>query len=220
RRDLARVAAGPRRVLDPTAFVEAELGGGVGEGFLQLGHRLRSGGDQGGGGGGERLVPGIELAGRSRSRRDAGDEGVALGQRLAEALAELGAGRPARDEEAVEMGSPFRRRALHQREAIGGEDRDGWTVAGQRRRFRGAAVEQVAAALGAADRRQHVALDLVVVAQGRLGTGEGSAERDQLAPVGRPEGAAGEREVERLEQVRLAGAVGPYEAGDAGPQLE
>src|SRR5206468_6297472 len=101
-----------------------------------------------------------------------GDEGVTLRQRLAETLAQLRATGPAGGDEAVEMRAALRRRALDQREAIGREDRDGRAAAGQRCRVSGTAVEQVPAALRAADRSQEVALDAIVVADRRFGAGK------------------------------------------------
>jgi hypothetical protein len=41
----------------------------------------------------------------------------------------------------------------------------------------------VAAALGAADRRQQVALDAVLVADRHFGPGEGAAEGNQVAAI-------------------------------------
>ena len=63
-------------------------------------------------------------------------------------------------------------------------------------------------------------LDAVLVADDGLRPGELAAERNQLAPVGGAEGAAGEREVERLEQVGLAGAVWADQADDTLVQLD
>ena len=58
----------------------------------------------------------------------------------------------------------------------------------------------------------------VIVAHRRLGSRERAAEGDQVAAVGGAKGAAGEGEVERLEQVRLADAVGADQADDPGRQ--
>ena len=118
------------------------------------------------------------------------------------------------------MGAALRRRALDQRQPIRGEDGDGRTVAGDGRRIGRVAVEQVPASLGAADRGHQRALDPVLAANRRLGAGERRAERDQVAAVAGAEGAPGEGEVERLEEVRLAGAVGADQADDPGVQLE
>ena len=125
---------------------------------------------------------------------------------------------PAGGDEAVEVGAALRRRALDQAQPVGGEDRDRRAAAGDRRRVGRVAVEQVAAPLAAADRGEQPALDAVLVADRRLGPRERAAEGDQVAAVGGAEGAAGEGEVERLEQVGLADAVGPDDADD--PRLE
>jgi len=63
-------------------------------------------------------------------------------------------------------------------------------------------------------------LDPVLVADRRLGAGQLIAEGNQLAPIRGPERAAGEGEVEGLEQVGLAGAVGADQADHPLPQLD
>jgi hypothetical protein len=63
-------------------------------------------------------------------------------------------------------------------------------------------------------------LDPVLVADHGLGPGELAAEGDQLAAVGGAEGPPREGEIERLEEVRLAGAVGADEADGPRPQLD
>jgi hypothetical protein len=114
----------------------------------------------------------------------------------------------------------FRRRALDQAEAIGGEDGDRGAVAGDRRRVGRAAVEQVPPALGAADRREQGPFGAVLIADEGLRPREGAAERDQVAAIGGAEGATREGEVESLEKVRLAGAVGADQADDPALHLD
>ena len=53
-----------------------------------------------------------------------------------------------------------------------------------------------------------------------FGASEIAAKGDQLTPIRGAKGAAGEGEVERLEQVGLAGAIGPDQADDPLPQLD
>ena len=141
-------------------------------------------------------------------------------QHLPVALPQPRARGPARGGEAVEVRAALGRRALDQDEAIGGEDRDGRALAGDRRRVGRVAVEQMAAALAAAHRGEQRALGAVLGPDRRFGAGQGGAEGDHVAAIPGPEGAAGEGEVERLEEVRLAGAVGTDQAGDALPQLD
>ena len=93
-------------------------------------------------------------------------------------------------------------------------------MAGEGRGVGGVAVEQVAAPFGAADRRHQRPLDAVLAAHQRLRARQRAAERDQVAAVAGPERAAGEGEVEGLEEVRLAGAVGADQADDPRVELQ
>ena len=70
-------------------------------------------------------------------------------------------------------------------------------------------------ALGSADRGQEAPLGAVLVANRGLGTGNRLGEGDQLAAIRGAKGAAGEREVESLQEVRLARAVLAEHRGDA-----
>ncbi len=201
------------------AALQPQLGGCLGERARELGDRLIACRDQRRGGGGQTGVPDVEVGGGAVAGREPREQRVALGERLSVALAQLGPGRPAGGDEAVEVGAALPRRALDQAEAIGGEDGDGGPVAGQGRRVGRAAVEQMAAALAAADRGHQPALEPVRVADPGLGPGQRAAEGDQVAAVGGAEGAPGEGEVERLDEVRLADSVGTDDADDARLEL-
>ncbi len=198
------VAGGPRRVLQ-LGRLQAELGRGGGKGPGQLGDRLGPRLDQRRGRLRQPRVPDPRSAGDSIAGRQPREQRVALRHRLAEALAQLSPRRPAGGEEAVEVGSALGRRALDQRQPVGREDRDRWAVAGDRRRVGRVAVEQVAAPFAAADRGEQLALEPVLVADRRLGPRQRAAEGDQVAAVRGAKRAAGEGEVEGLDQVRLAG---------------
>ena len=118
------------------------------------------------------------------------------------------------------MRAALGRRPLDQGQPVRREDRDRGAVARCRDGVHRAAVEEVAPTLGPADRRQQPVLDAVLVADDGLGPRQLSPERDQVTPVGGPERSAGEGEVERLEEVRLADAVGADQADDPRPELD
>ena len=63
-------------------------------------------------------------AGPARARADAGEQRVALRERARVGRARLGARRPERGHELVEVGAARRRRALHELEPLGQEDAD------------------------------------------------------------------------------------------------
>src|ERR1700746_4169638 len=72
----------------------------------------------------------------------------------------------------------------------------------------------MAAPVAAADRSEQLVLDPVLILDRRFRPSERAAERNQVAAIGGAEGAAGKSEVERLEQVRLAGPVRSNDADD------
>src|SRR5207253_4251451 len=181
---------------------------------------LQPGLDQRCGGGGKPGVPDPQVLRRADTAGEAGEQRVALRDRLPEALAQLPPGRPAGGEEAVEVGPALGRRALDQGQAVGREDRDRRSGAGDRGWIGGVPVEEVAATFAAADRGQEPVLDAVVVADRRLRSRQGAAEGDQVATVRSAKGATGEGEVEGLDQIRLAGAVGTDDADDPRLQLD
>src|SRR5215218_10235151 len=105
------------------------------------------------------------------------------------------------------MGPSLGRRALDEGQPVRSENRDGGAAAGDRAGVGGTAVEEVAAAFAAADRGKERALDPVLVANGSFRPRQRAPEGDQVAAVRGPEGAAGEGEVESLDEVGLAGPV-------------
>ena len=103
--DLVGRAGGARRVLEACTSLQAELRGGGGEGAGELRDRLLARGHQRRGGGGQPGVPDVEIGRRAVAGDEPREQRVALRQRLAVALAQLGPRRPAGGGEAVEVGA-------------------------------------------------------------------------------------------------------------------
>ena len=107
------------------------------------------------------------------------------------------------------MGPPVGRCSLDERQPIRMEDAHQWTltgIAGQ-----GPAGEELPALAGAVEGgQQDAALGELELHPGTL-----LAVANQVAIVAGAKRAAGEAEVDRLQQVRLAGSVGPVDDDDA-----
>ena len=130
----------------------------------------------------------------------------------------LAATRPHRSAEAIQMGSPSRRRALDQRQTIGQEDRHR-----RSRRLPVALarlpVDQMPAFTGAVQRPQQPAW-IAVSANIGLDSSHALAEGNRLSLVASAARVAGERQADRLQEVRLAGPIRPPQEGQPIAQLD
>ena len=120
----------------------------------------------------------------------------------------LGARGPQRRHEAVEVGAAGGGRALDQGQPVGHEDGDGRAASPRLGAGAAGAVEQMAAAFVACEieaRNVRRSAPSATVASARASD---SPKRIRSRARSGPAGAPGEGEVERLEQVGLAGAVG------------
>ena len=159
---------------------------------------------------GELGVPGGQRAAAGAAGADRGDEGVALGERRRVRAARGGARGPQRGDDLVEVRAAQRRRAGHELEPVGQEDGDERPArdVGEPLDRRAVHAQPLRLARLEAD-AQLVPLAGVLAAE--LQPRQRRAEAHALALVRGPARAARAGEVDRLQQVRLAGAVA---AGD------
>ncbi len=165
------------------------------------------------------VVPGIERTRLRNARAHAAQQVVALRERAREVAARSAGSRPAARGRAVEVGAARRRRALDDREPVGGEDED--REAGRQRIERGRARAVDRHPLRLARPEADGDLGLAPLDDGRdLDARELLALGDEPALVGRARRPAEAAEVHRLEQRRLAGAVRADDRGDAVAELD
>ncbi len=198
---------------------KAQLFGAAGERVREQRHRLGACRHQQRALLGQLAIPGGQRVRACRARADPGEQRVALRQRARVGGPSLGSCGPDGGDEVVEVRSAGGRRALHQLQALRQEHRQ----QRPRGRRRQAVHRRAVDAQRLLHPRLHADLDQVraVVALRR----DGDARHlllapDQLAVVGGARRSTGAAEVQRLEEVGLAGAVRPGDHGQPRPERD
>ena len=188
---------------------QAELAGPLGEARLQRGDRLVPAGDELGAERAHLLVPGRERLARGDALRDPPQRGVPLPDRGAVLGREAGPARREPAEHAVEVRPARRGAALDDHQPVGREDERRHLAAQLLGRAQPRAVQRrpLAARRARASPRARAATPPRDAAQ--RDPRRVAPEADQLRVGARPRREALRADVQRLEQVRLAGAVRP-----------
>ena len=169
---------------------------------------------------GELGVPRAQRVARRAAAADRRQQRVALGQRAAVGASRRAAGGPARSDDLVDVRAAQRRRALDELQAVGHEDADERAHLDVDEALDEDAVGLQALRLARAEADRQLVRAALAVAQVDLDACGGGVEADDLALVGGAARAAGAAEVQRLEQVRLAGAVAPVHHRQARPEVD
>ncbi len=212
--------AGP--VLDARVPHEPELLGALGERLGDQLDGLRAIVAQGQRVAGELQIPGVQAGARAHTGAQAREQRVALREHARVGAALAVAQRPEGGDELVEVCAANARWALEQLQALGHEDAQQRSLRKLDQALDGRAVTahaldraRVLGQRAVADGQLVLAL---AVADTHADPRSGLAEAHQLALVARPRRAPGAAEVDRLEQVGLARAVGPVHDGQARPE--